>query len=80
MPPKVSKGRVIFRRWSPPRGLYEQTQDFESLDDLFALCLQVDEPPLIDRIVIEGQDADGNPRVLTFNFQSLTITRPKTGD
>ncbi len=74
MPSQVTSGTVIFRQWDPSHGLRETVQRFDSLDDLFELCLHVEDPRLVDRIIIEGYDAAGNPRVLTFRFQSMTVS------
>jgi hypothetical protein len=74
MPARVQHGKVIFRRWDKNTGLDETETEFSSLDDLFELCLQTNDPLLVDRVVIEGQDKDGAVRVVTLVFQSVTVT------
>lgn len=72
--PRVSDGRLILRRWDPKAGLSESPLTFQTLDELFGLCLQIHEPDLVERIVINGFDQHGQPRVLTFTFQSVSIS------
>lgn len=74
MASQVLSGILVFRQWDRARGLQETVQPFHSLDELFALCLAADAPDMIDRIVIQGLDADDAPRVLTFVFQSITVS------
>jgi hypothetical protein len=74
MPAKVRNGRVIFRRWDRQSGLDETSTPFSTLDNLFELCLQANDPLLVDRVAIEGDDADGMPRLVTLVFQSVTVS------
>lgn len=71
---QLQQGRVIFRRWSRQVGVAEQAVPFSTLEDLFALCLQVDQPLLVDRVILEGRDASGAERVVTLAFQSVTVS------
>lgn len=71
---KVQKGVVIFRRWDKHSGLDETSAPFSTLDDLFELCLQANDPLLVDRVTIEGIDATSARRVVTLVFQSVTIS------
>jgi hypothetical protein len=80
MPAKVQNGKVIFRRWDRHAGLDETSAPFATLDDLFELCLQTNDPLLVDRVTIEGEDAIGRPRTVTLVFQSLTVSEDKTPD
>jgi hypothetical protein len=68
MPAKVQNGRVIFRRWDRHSGLDETSTLFSTLDDLFELCLQANDPLLVDRVTIEGLDSAGTPRTVTLVF------------
>jgi hypothetical protein len=77
---KVNKGIVIFRRWDRHSGLDETSAPFSTLDDLFALCLQANDPLLVDRVIIEGEDAKGTQRVVTLVFQSVTVSDRKPSD
>jgi hypothetical protein len=74
MEPEVNEGTVILRKWDRNVGLTETTHAFHSLNALYALCLATDAPEVIDRIVIHGHDSAGQPRVLTFTFQSITVS------
>jgi hypothetical protein len=71
---KVQNGIVIFRRWDRHSGLDETSAPFQTLDDLFTLCLQSSDPLLVDRVTIEGQDATGEQRIVTLVFQSVTVS------
>lgn len=73
MVPRVSKGTIIFRRWGETTGLDEESNSFHSIDELFSLCLHAGDPQLVDRIILRGVDDQGEPRTLTFTFQSLRI-------
>lgn len=74
MGPEVTEGTVILRKWDRNVGLTENMRAFHSLDELYAICLATDAPEVLDRIVIQGRDANGQPRVLSFTFQSITVS------
>jgi hypothetical protein len=74
MPPRVERGRVILRHWDDDSGLHETEAHFETIDDLFALCLQTRYPLLVDRVIIDGLDEAGNPHTTTLVFQSVTVS------
>jgi hypothetical protein len=78
MPAKVQNSKVIFRRWDKHAGLDETSTPFLTLDDLFELCLQANDPLLVDRVTIQGIDAHGTPRTVTLVFQSVTVSDDKT--
>jgi hypothetical protein len=69
----VHSGKVIFRRWDRSRGLTETEQGFSTLNRLFELCLQADDPLLVDRVLLEGTGPDGALRTVTLSFQSVTV-------
>ena len=73
MPQRVTGGRIIFRSWDNTTGLNEGERTFTSLDELFELCLRVQDPSLVDRIILRGVDDQGEVRSLTFSFQSLKL-------
>lgn len=77
MKPKVVEGRIVLRHWDRTSGLTETPQVFSSLDELYAHCLAATDPHLVDRIVIQGEDENGEPRLLTFVFQSITVSSEK---
>jgi hypothetical protein len=74
MPADALTGTIVLRNWTRTSGLKERPQTFSTLDELYALCLGVESPDMIDRIIIQGRDAEGAPRVLTFVFQSITVS------
>lgn len=74
MPTEVHQGTVIFRRWDRHSGLDETTASFSTLEDLFELCLQANDPLLVDRVTIQGRDHSGTPRTVTLVFQSVTVS------
>jgi hypothetical protein len=65
------EGRIIYRSWSDITGLDEGEVTFSSLDEMFELCLRVQDPDLVDRIILRGVNERGEVRTLTFSFQSL---------
>ncbi|MBI5958061.1 MAG: hypothetical protein HY866_04965 [Chloroflexi bacterium] len=73
----VKQGKVIFRRWNKQFGLDETATSFSSLEELFELCLQTNDPMLVDRVTIEGTDENNTPRIVTLSFQSVTV--PESG-
>ena len=77
MPAQVTEGHIVLRRWSRTAGLTEKPQTFATLEELYAYCIDVADPDLVDRIIIHGRDAQGQPRVLTFVFQSITVSSKK---
>lgn len=72
--PRILDAAMVLRQWDRAHGLRESPQTFSSLEDLFAQCLAAGDPDVIDRIIIRGQDAAGHQRVVTFNFQSITVS------
>lgn len=72
--PHITEGTIVRREWEHAQGLRERSLSFHSLDELYALCLATDAPQVIDRIVIQGIDAHNQPRVVTFVFQSITVS------
>lgn len=77
MLPKMTQGQVIFRHWDSESGLDESVKAFESVDELFALCLRSRPPQLVDRVILEGTDDEGKHQTVTLVFQSVTIAPPK---
>ena len=73
MNPKVLEGQIVLRQWNRA-GLTETSKMFHSLDELYAHCLATSDPLVVDRIIIHGHDEQGQPRVLTFVFQSITVS------
>jgi hypothetical protein len=71
----VSEVTLVFRNWDRESGLTEHAQVHPSLEALYSACLTAKDTDLIDRIIIRGRDAAGRERVVTFMFQSVTISR-----
>lgn len=71
MPASVERGTIVYREWEE-RGLTETEEAFASIDELFALCLRVDDPRLVERIALSGHDEEGQPRTVTFTFQAVS--------
>jgi hypothetical protein len=67
---------VIFRNWDPTHGLIEREIEFDTIDDLFARCLEIRSGETVDRVVLDGVDHKGVPRRLTLAFQSATVSEP----
>ena len=74
MTARILQGKLVLRSWDRATGLTETPQPFSSLDELYTYCLAAGDPHLIDRIVIHGRDQQGYPRVVTFTFQSITVS------
>jgi hypothetical protein len=74
MPYRVTGGQVIYRQWRDDEGLFETSQFFTSLDDLFTLCLRVEDPKMVDRIIVFGEDEQGSLREVVFSFQSMSFS------
>jgi hypothetical protein len=70
--PSVSQGIAITREWDEIHGLSETETAFGSLEELYAFCLGLENPTLIERIVLDGTDKNGRPVSLTFQFQSIS--------
>lgn len=76
MAAKVNAGTVVFHRWDPVQGLIEQKVAFDSIDELFARCLELQPGETVDRVVLDGVDRIGAQRRLTLAFQSATVSEP----
>ena len=75
MPPKVLACNLILRQWGQT-GLIETSKTFSSLDELYTYCLTAGDAEIVDRIVIQGKNEDGQLCELTFVFQSITVAPP----
>lgn len=72
----IQEGDLILRAWDEG-GYSESTHQFATLQELFDLCLQVEDPKLIDRILIHGVSDAGKKHSLAFKFQSITRYKPQ---
>lgn len=75
MTSSVKQGTIVFRHYRNRSGVDEVTESFSSLNELFELCLQSENPKLVDRVHIEGIAGDGNKHTLTLVFQSVTLEK-----
>ncbi len=71
---RVHTSSIVFHQWDAEQGLIEKIVAFDSVDKLFARCLEIRAGETIDRVVLEGIDQDGRPRRLTLSFQSVTVS------
>mgnify|MGYP006289291089 CR=1 FL=1 len=78
MPAQVNAATVIFHRWDPDRGLVEQAVAFDSIDELFVRCLEIQPGETVQRVILDGVDHKGAKRRLTLAFQSATVSHPST--
>ena len=76
MTAKVRARSVIFHNWDPVQGLVEREIKFDTIDDLFARCLEIRLGETVDRVVLDGEDQNGVLRRLTLAFQSATVSDP----
>jgi hypothetical protein len=74
MTPEVQDCTIILRRWDKEAGLIETPVAFASLEELYTTCLATTDPALLDRVIIRGRNTEGRPQVVTFVFQSITVT------
>ncbi len=70
----IEQGQIVFRQWDTREGLNETTETFNTLEDLFRLCIEANDPLMVDRVHIRGIDLDGNSKKLTLVFQSITVS------
>ncbi|HYY41673.1 MAG TPA: hypothetical protein VE775_03005 [Pyrinomonadaceae bacterium] len=63
---------LVLRQLKPGAGITETSLPVTTLEELFAYCVTKAEPQLVERLLLAGRDADGQQRVLTFTFQSVT--------
>jgi hypothetical protein len=57
---------------SPSIGPDEVDREFNTLEELFSLCLNA-APHAVEGIVLHGLDMQGRPRRVTFSFRSMTV-------
>ena len=69
----LDMGTVVVQEWTDDKGLSEVEQQFATADELFAICLKVSDPQIIERVIMQGTDDQGRPRTLTFTFQSVSL-------
>jgi len=75
MEPTFARGTVFLQEWKAS-GLEEHVRRFSSLNELFAFCLSLPHPGDIDHIILDGFDANGRPRQLSFIYSSISESLP----
>ena len=65
-------GTLHLRTFDPRRGMVEDVREFGTLDELFHPCTSQISPSVVERIILSGSDATGEPRIVTFVFSSVT--------
>ncbi|MBI5081273.1 MAG: hypothetical protein HZB17_08240 [Chloroflexi bacterium] len=73
----VTEINLVVRKWDKKAGLDEHAHTYNTIDDFFAACLKVENPELIERLIINGMDSAGKERTMTFVFQSVTVDAKK---
>ncbi len=73
----VTEINLIVRSWDKKAGLNEHAHQYTTIDAFFAACLKVENPELIERLIINGVDSTGKERTMTFVFQSVTVDAKK---
>jgi len=76
MPAHTQGGIVIYLQWTPEAGLTQTSAQFNSLDELFELCLTGGAHGHVEEIVIYGADQDGQTRQVTLNFRAASRPSP----
>lgn len=64
-------GEIIYRAFSPERGIYEKVVPFASLQDLFTIVEEEQAPQLIDRIFVTGKDGEGRVQTIQLSLQNI---------
>ncbi len=68
----VERSVVVTRELRGGSRIVEVERAFSSVEDLFSFCVSLENPNLVDRVSISGEDEQGRARLLTFSFQSIT--------
>ncbi len=72
----VHECTLTLRRLRSGPGIMETPLSVASLENLFAVCVGVADPHLIERLVVTGHDGYGRQHSLSFTFQSLSVKSP----
>jgi NADPH-dependent glutamate synthase beta subunit-like oxidoreductase len=68
----LQKCTLVVRRLGRDAAISESDVEVASLEQLFDECLSLAGRQLPERLVVEGRDARGRRRSLTFTFQSAS--------
>ena len=63
---------VVTRELQGGSRIVEAERAFSSVEELFAFCVGLQNPNIVDRLSISCQDGEGKARVLTFSLQSVS--------
>ena len=68
----VGRCVVVTRELRGGTRIVETEQCFSSVEELFAFCVGLQNPNIVDRLSITGEDCEGRARELTFSLQSVS--------
>jgi hypothetical protein len=68
----VGRCVVVTRELRGGSRIVETERAFTSVEELFAFCVGLQNPNIVDRLSISGRDADGRALVLTFSLESVS--------
>ena len=68
----VGRCIVVTRELRGGSRIVETERAFSSVEELFAFCVSLQNPHIVDRLSISGEDGEGRARVLTFILQSVS--------
>jgi hypothetical protein len=66
---------IVYFKWQTDGKVVEFRQPFNSLEELMEFCAKQGEARVIDRIMIESNEPNGQTRTLNLVFQSLSVQR-----
>ena len=69
---KLQECALILRQLTQELGVDETSVTVNNLEELYEYCANLEEPRLLERLVISGHDSRGHRRALTFTFQSVS--------
>ena len=75
-PAKVRRCVVVTRELHGGSRIVETEQSFSSVEELIAFCVGLQNPSIVDRLSLSGEDGEGRTRVVTFTLQSISVLPP----
>jgi len=72
MPAHSHGGTVVYLSWTPEEGLTQSSVPFQSLDELFELCLASGSQGHVEEIILRGDDRNGTARLITLTFRAAS--------
>jgi hypothetical protein len=68
----IGRCLVVTRELRGGSRIVETERAFTSVEELFAFCVGLRNPSIVDRLSMSGRDEDGRALVLTFSLQSVS--------